>query len=113
MLILDDFGLQPITHPVKLLLLQVLEDRYERAGTIRTGCSAGRPAAPLRHRTATSATTGRLRSALSHYLKVSREIPTEPDRLLITRGSQHAFQLACTLLFAGGGVVPSTEYGKG
>jgi DNA replication protein DnaC len=34
LLILDDFGLQPITHPVKLLLLQLLEDRYERAGTI-------------------------------------------------------------------------------
>jgi len=34
LLILDDFGLQPITHPVKLLLLQILEDRYERAGTI-------------------------------------------------------------------------------
>jgi len=34
LLILDDFDLQPITHPVKLLLLQLLEDRYERAGTI-------------------------------------------------------------------------------
>lgn len=34
LLILDDFGLQAISHPVKLLLLQVLEDRYERAGTI-------------------------------------------------------------------------------
>lgn len=34
LLILDDFGLQPITHPVKLLLLQILEDRYERAATI-------------------------------------------------------------------------------
>ena len=34
LLILDDFGLQPITHPVKLLLLQILEDRYEKAGTI-------------------------------------------------------------------------------
>ena len=33
-LVLDDFGLQPITHPVKLLLLQILEDRYERAATI-------------------------------------------------------------------------------
>jgi hypothetical protein len=28
LLILDDFGLQPIMHPVKLLLLQLLEDRY-------------------------------------------------------------------------------------
>ena len=34
LLILDDFGLQAITHPVKLLLLQILEDRYERGGTI-------------------------------------------------------------------------------
>jgi len=34
LLILDDFGLQTISHPVKLLLLQILEDRYERAGTI-------------------------------------------------------------------------------
>ena len=54
----------------------------------------------------------RLRSALSYYLNVSRGIPTEPDRLLITRGSQQAFQLACTPLFAGGGVVPYTEYGN-
>ena len=51
----------------------------------------------------------RLRSALSYYLNVSRGIPTEPDRLLITRGSQHAFQLACTLLFAGGGVLAVAE----
>lgn len=34
LLILDDFGLQPITHQVKLLLLQILEDRYENAATI-------------------------------------------------------------------------------
>jgi DNA replication protein DnaC len=34
LLILDDFGLQSITHPVKLLLLQILEDRYERAATV-------------------------------------------------------------------------------
>ena len=34
LIILDDFGLQAINHPVKLLLLQILEDRYERAGTI-------------------------------------------------------------------------------
>jgi DNA replication protein DnaC len=34
LLILDDFGLQAISHPVKLLLLQILEDRYERAGTV-------------------------------------------------------------------------------
>ncbi|WP_420459566.1 aminotransferase class I/II-fold pyridoxal phosphate-dependent enzyme [Neolewinella sp.] len=30
-------------------------------------------------------------------------------RLLITRGSQHAFQLVCTLLFAGGGVLAVAE----
>ncbi len=29
LIILDDFGLQPITHQVKLILLQILEDRYE------------------------------------------------------------------------------------
>lgn len=34
LIILDDFGLQPMTHPVKLLLLQILEDRYETAATI-------------------------------------------------------------------------------
>ena len=34
LVILDDFGLQPIRHEVKLLLLQILEDRYERASTM-------------------------------------------------------------------------------
>ena len=34
LIILDDFGLQPISHAVKLLLLQILEDRYEKAATI-------------------------------------------------------------------------------
>ena len=34
LIILDDFGLQPITHAVKLILLQILEDRYEIASTI-------------------------------------------------------------------------------
>lgn len=34
LLILDDFGLQTITDEVKLTLLQILEDRYERAATI-------------------------------------------------------------------------------
>jgi DNA replication protein DnaC len=34
LIILDDFGLQPITHTVKLILLQILEDRYEKASTI-------------------------------------------------------------------------------
>ena len=34
LIILDDFGLQPISHQVKLILLQILEDRYERASTL-------------------------------------------------------------------------------
>lgn len=34
LIIFDDFGLQPITHQVKLTLLQILEDRYEQAATI-------------------------------------------------------------------------------
>jgi len=34
LIIFDDFGLQPITHAVKLILLQILEDRYENAATI-------------------------------------------------------------------------------
>ena len=34
LIILDDFGLQAITHSVKLLLLQILEDRYEKASII-------------------------------------------------------------------------------
>ncbi|MCL4110750.1 UNVERIFIED_CONTAM: hypothetical protein GTU68_009175 [Idotea baltica] len=34
LIILDDFGLQPISHSIKLLLLQILEDRYENASTI-------------------------------------------------------------------------------
>lgn len=34
LLILDDFGLQPLTQPVKLILLQILEDRYEQGSTI-------------------------------------------------------------------------------
>jgi DNA replication protein DnaC len=36
LIILDDFGLQPLTHPVKLLLLQILEDRYEKSSIIIT-----------------------------------------------------------------------------
>ncbi len=32
--ILDDFGLQPINHAVKLILLQILEDRYERSSIL-------------------------------------------------------------------------------
>ena len=34
LIIFDDFGLQAITHSVKLILLQILEDRYENAATI-------------------------------------------------------------------------------
>ncbi len=34
LIILDDFGLQPITHTVKLTLLQILEDRYEQNATM-------------------------------------------------------------------------------
>lgn len=34
LIIMDDFGLQPITHQVKLILLQILEDRYEHSSTI-------------------------------------------------------------------------------
>ena len=34
LIILDDFGLQPLTHQVKLLILQILEDRYETASTV-------------------------------------------------------------------------------
>ncbi len=34
LIILDDFGLQPVTQPVKLILLQILEDRYEEGATI-------------------------------------------------------------------------------
>ena len=34
LIILDDFGLQPISHAVKLILLQILEDRYEQASTL-------------------------------------------------------------------------------
>jgi len=34
LIILDDFGLQPITHQVKITLLQILEDRYGRSSII-------------------------------------------------------------------------------
>ena len=34
LIILDDFGLQPLSHPVKLILLQILEDRYEKSATL-------------------------------------------------------------------------------
>ena len=34
LLILDDFGLQPLTHEIKLTILQILEDRYGKGSTI-------------------------------------------------------------------------------
>lgn len=34
LIILDDFGIQPLTHPVKMALLQILEDRYEKYSMI-------------------------------------------------------------------------------
>lgn len=36
LLILDDFGLQPLTHDMKLTILQLLEDRYANGATIIT-----------------------------------------------------------------------------
>lgn len=36
LLILDDFGLQPLDHNTKLALLQILEDRYAKGTTIIT-----------------------------------------------------------------------------
>jgi DNA replication protein DnaC len=36
LLILDDFGLQPISHDVRITLLQILEDRYAKGATIIT-----------------------------------------------------------------------------
>lgn len=36
LLILDDFGLQPLTQDMRLTLLQVLEDRFARGSTIIT-----------------------------------------------------------------------------
>lgn len=34
LIILDDFGLQPISHSIKLIFLQILEDRYDIASTL-------------------------------------------------------------------------------
>jgi len=34
LIIFDDFGLQPLNHQIKLTLLQILEDRYNRSSTI-------------------------------------------------------------------------------
>jgi DNA replication protein DnaC len=36
LLILDDFGLQPLDHHMKLALLQIMEDRYAKGATIIT-----------------------------------------------------------------------------
>lgn len=36
LLILDDFGLQPLDHHMKIALLQILEDRYAKGATIIT-----------------------------------------------------------------------------
>lgn len=36
LLIMDDFGLQPLDHPMRMALLQILEDRYGKAATIIT-----------------------------------------------------------------------------
>jgi DNA replication protein DnaC len=36
LLILDDFGLQPLSHDTKMALLQILEDRYASGSTIIT-----------------------------------------------------------------------------
>jgi len=36
LLILDDFGLQPLDHNMKIALLQILEDRYAKGSTIVT-----------------------------------------------------------------------------
>jgi len=34
LIIFDDFGLQPLSHQIKLALLQILEDRYAQSSTI-------------------------------------------------------------------------------
>jgi DNA replication protein DnaC len=34
LLIIDDFGIQPLSQNVKLAILQILEDRYKSAATI-------------------------------------------------------------------------------
>lgn len=52
----------------------------------------------------------KLRESLARYLATSRGIPATPAQLLITRGSQHAFQLASRLLFRNGGVLAVAAY---
>jgi DNA replication protein DnaC len=34
LIVIDDFGLQPLSHQIKLALLQILEDRYAKSSTI-------------------------------------------------------------------------------
>ena len=36
LLIIDDFGLQPLSHDMRLTLLQILEDRFAKGSTIVT-----------------------------------------------------------------------------
>ena len=36
LLVLDDFGLSPMTHRLRMALLQIMEDRYERKSIIIT-----------------------------------------------------------------------------
>lgn len=36
LLILDDFGLQPMDHPIRMALLQILEDRYAKGSVVIT-----------------------------------------------------------------------------
>jgi DNA replication protein DnaC len=36
LLVFDDFGLQPLTHDMRVTLLQILEDRYAGGATIIT-----------------------------------------------------------------------------
>lgn len=36
LLIIDDFGLQPLNHDMRLTLLQILEDRFAKRATIIT-----------------------------------------------------------------------------
>jgi DNA replication protein DnaC len=36
LLILDDFGLQPLTHEIKSTLLQILEDRFAKDASVIT-----------------------------------------------------------------------------
>ena len=52
----------------------------------------------------------KLREALTRYLATSRGISSSPQNILVTRGSQHGFQLACRLLFRNGGVLIAAEH---